>query len=344
MNSSLPVHHHHHVNPNHVILNITPEPKFTKILHYRQNKSIDQTIKEAPPIVQSLSLNNTTQDPLTFQVSAFIAKVKKIKSLKSLNIDLEWLSYIHHKTAHKLFEAVKHLKNPPKLNFDINKSHVIFLKSRILCLWQSLKLLQYFPEMQIKLSLKIVGLGKNENAKRLLETFSRLKGFISANLTFLYFTDISEIQELITTLKTSKSLSKLYMTLDLSTIDPHIKLQNLLECLAGIESLRDTRVYIKKCHTITYSGLQGLLSPLKEIAQKFNLEIVFDDCLNSITVIEWWSFVKALKKLSHPHTIRAKFIGNKGRVPPFLVCAIFLLVIVFVVMFPIILTLSTGAN
>lgn len=341
MNYSFPI----HIKPEHLIIDIHPESKpLKKIFSFPSYKSINQIIKEGPRVLQSLSLNNLTQNPLDFQLSSFISKLKKIKFLKQVNIDLEWLSYIHHKDAYHLFAALKHLKNPPKLHFHVNKSHVIFLRSKMLSLCETIKTLKSLPKMQIEISLKIFGLGRNENFKRLLETFSQLKGFISADLNFLYFTDISEIQDLVTPLKNSKSLSKINVALELCTLDPPIKLQNLFERIKEIKALRNSRVEIKKSHTITYSGLQGILSPVKEISKRSHLEIIFDDCVNEITVFDWWSFARALKKMSDSHTVSAKFIGNKGRIPAFLTCLLLFFVAGFVFLLPIIMTLCTGAN
>ncbi len=342
MNYSLP----HNAIPPHLALDIKPESTKTpkKILLFPSHKSINQIIKEAPRVLKSLSLNNDTQNPLDFRVSTFIAKLKQIKFLKDLNIDLEWLSYIHHKDAYHLFASLKHLKTPPKLHFHINKSHVLFLRSKMISLCETVKTLQNLPKMKIEISLKILGLGRNENFKRLLETFSQLKGFISADLNFLYFTDISEIQELILTQKNSKSLSKMNVSLELCTLDPPMKFQNLFGSLKEIKSLRNSRVEIKRSHTITYSSLQRILSPLEEIAKKSNLEIILDDCANEITVFEWWSFQRALKEMSHSHKLTANFIGSKGKIPPTLTCLLLCIIASFVILLPIVLTFWTGPN
>ena len=90
------------------------------------------------------------------------------------------------------------------------------------------------------------------------------------------------------------------------------QLKSLIESLAEIESVKDSRSWFKRCvvdPNLT-TVLPKIVPSLKKVVQTQNLEIVFENAL-TVTGSEWNSFVKSLKKLHPVNKVQAKFIGKK---------------------------------
>jgi len=295
------------LNSQHVTLNIQPpQIKMTKPLQYLLQKHVHSSVKEYSRSLHKLSLLNLDKSQHSFLIQKAVANLKQTKFLSHLDIEIGSFPSTHG--LQRLVESFKHLKNLSVLHF-----HVVSFSnaSYTISLCQSLKRLFHdLPKMQVKLTLSAAD--GDRHCGRLLQRFTKVRNFTSARLNFSKYLDSSKIEESIAIFKESKSLSDLSVTLSSCTIYPSIRLQNLFASLKFIKSLKNSRVYLKNCVSITNYGLQKILPLLKGLNNHLqNLEIVFENCGNSITRLEWWLFISSIRRLRTSCKISANFIGAK---------------------------------
>lgn len=122
------------------------------------------------------------------------------------------------------------------------------------------------------------------------------------------------------------------------------RLQGLLLSLKEIKALKGSRICFQRCYIVTYSGLQKLIPVLKEVTQKGNVDLVFDNCASVITVLQWRCFMKAIRKVdaNSPCKIKATFIGKKKAVPTVCLAVLLLFGLSLLIIFPIALALTSS--
>jgi len=197
------------------------------------------------------------------------------------------------------------------------------------------------PDLEIKLSLwKDCG-GNHDELCKIMSSFRQIKRLASVDLTFENV-NLLEVQELITRFKNNKSLSKLSITLDQFQIIRLAPFTNLIESIAEINSLKNSRIWLKRgsYNNGNISVLQGLMPSLKKVVQKQNLEIVFENTFSTaITQFKWNSFVSSIQNLHPENKIRAKFIGKKA-VSNVMIFVILLIIVLIVTAIAVITSLT----
>jgi len=93
---------------------------------------------------------------------------------------------------------------------------------------------------------------------------------------------------------------------------------------------------------VTYSGLKKLIPVLKDVTQRVNVDLVFDNCASLITVLQWAFFMRAIHKVdaSSPCKIQAAFIGKKKSVPMICLVVMLFLALCSIIIFPIALAFA----
>ncbi len=219
-----------HIHPDHLILNIkspSQPSQITRILPFKTEKRMNHIIKEKSRTFHNFSLKESPH-PSSLSSCRLISNFKQLKALTCLNIDLIWLFYTQKSIIHLLFESLKHLKDLRQIHFHTDKLYTAFLGRNLKPLCQAISEIDSFPRLKVTLSLSISNFVRKEQLSTLLNGFTKLRCLGSIHLTFSHYDDISRIQQYITLLKTSKSLSQLNLTLDTCRFDDMERLQSLL--------------------------------------------------------------------------------------------------------------------
>ncbi len=291
-------------------------PKMTRILRYfPQTLNAKQAIKKGFKFSHKVSFES--RDFLSRlsppEIRRLSILLKRLEHLSRLEIPLDLLP-LRDKALFRLFESLRHIKSSSKIHFYFTHSFVSYSKDLLLILQKTLRSLSALSRIKIKLSFPFSYCSKDKIEHQLLKSFALQKCFTSANLVFKFNSKRSAIQELIATLSSSKSLSKLSLTLqgtdfisEKQARVPH----DVLHSLKKMKTVKNCRVYFKDC-VINESSLNRITPAIKEAAQVFNLEIIFKRIgyFELFSWSEWWLFRRSLKSLSSFHTVHAKFIGK----------------------------------
>jgi len=324
---------HQHVDPigtEHAILEILPQvdPKnMARILRYTKDKTPQHNIKN-----RSRTFSQFTLDDSHYPRSKTISKIfKHLKALTTLNINLNWLSF-SHRGIQRLTESLKHNKNISLLHLHISRAQ---FQMDPFSLCQTLEnSLSNLPKMRIKLSFSVRGYESEECLLSLLNNLREIRAFNSVELTFTYFHDASKLQAFTTLLAKCKYLCDISLDFKNCTLQTRTGSQNLLGDFKEIKSLKNLKILFDSCNTISYLELCLLVSAIKEIVQRSKIEITFNKCANTISVVDWWLFQRLIQNIDNSQKrIKIKFIGRKNRCPLFFII-IFLLFAVILSLLP----------
>lgn len=191
------------------------KPKMTKILRYfPQTQNTKQAIKKRFKFFHSFSFES--QDflrPLSpSEIRRLTNLLKRLKHLSSLGIALNLLPP-QEKVLVRFFESLRHIKSSPEIYFYFTRSFISYSKDLLLISQKTLRSLCALSRIKIQLSFPFSYCSKDKTEHELLKNFAQQKRFTSANLIFEFNSKRSEIQEIIDTLSSSKSLSELSLTL-----------------------------------------------------------------------------------------------------------------------------------
>jgi len=292
------------------------KPKMNRLLHYvPQAQDSKQTIKKRCKILHRVSFESKDpSQPLPpSEIRRLTTSLKRLKHLSRLGVSLTSLLN-NHKVILRLFEYLKHTKYFSEVHFFSTDPLTYYSKELAFIASQALRSLRVLPKMKIKLSLPFFSSLLNENLHKLLASFNKHKCFTSAHLTFEFCYKTSAVQEIITILTKSKSLSELSLTLkgtNFTQKDSDQLPHDALRALNKFKTVISCRVYFKDC-VITNSELKGLVPVLKEAAQNCNLEIIVE-IIGKISLIsrsEWWWFRRSIRNPNPFHTVHAKHNGE----------------------------------
>jgi len=292
------------------------KPKMTGLLRYSsQVQDSKQAIKRRFNIFHKISIESQDfSHPFTpSEIRRLTIHFKRLRYLPCLGIDINSLP-LQHKVLRRFFESLKHTKYLSEIHFYFTNPWMHYSNGLVLISCQALRSFCVLPRRKIKLSFPFSYSSSHQTEHKFLKSFTKQKYFTSAHGTFRIGCKISEIQEVITTLSHSKSLTELSLTLngiDFTSDDPARLPHDLFRSLKEMKTIKNCRVFFKEC-LIDDSTLEGLIPALKEAAQVLNLEIIFQEIGRHalVTWFGWWWFRMSVRNLSPSHTAHAKFIGD----------------------------------
>ena len=217
---------------------------------------------------------------------------------------------------HQLFSSLKHLKNLSKLYFILPETEepAAFTDKQVLSLNKALKNLKQ-RNLQIKLSFNTSFFLQSDLYPRILmSSFHNIKKPISFELTCISISDLLSDSQLFTRdLKHMRSLSQFSLIFDDKSefVESHFgSLEELLEDLTEIKSLKTSRIYFKGCGLRASCNSIGkrLLPALKKVVQTQNVEIVFNDAFFGFMLFKKRAPLKSIKNLHHSNKIKVRFI------------------------------------
>ncbi len=293
-----------------------PKPKMTRILRYLpQSQDTKQAIKKRFKAFHRISFESQNiSKPLSpSEVRNLTKLLKRLKYLPSLGIALDSIPS-KEKVLARFFEALKHTKSFSQIHFSFTNPSMYYTKELLLISQKTLRSVCALPRKNIKLSFHYSHYCLNNFELKILKNFIKQKAFTSANLLCHFGSRISKIQEIITILSNSKSLSEFSLTLNKvgSPADnPDRSPDDIFHTLTKLKTVKKCRIYFKG-GAESDSKLKELVPAIKEVAQVFNLEIIIQGYGNfsSVTRLEWWLFKRSLRNLSPSHTVHAEFIGE----------------------------------
>jgi len=328
----------------HTILHIKslskPKKKMNKLLQYLppKQKTTNQFCKDKSRIRHTLTLTGP------FDTKKLLPTLRHLKSLKCLNIDLDWLPETHQ-SMFRFFGSLNHLKNLKMINFYSITGSVMFINEKVKILRKAIrKEIRGFYHLEVKLTLSTYALIRNEDGFKLLRVFCQLENLTSVDLTFLFDRDLSRVQDLLRTLKDCEALTKISLTLDTcGQIFPLAQFNNPLLILGDIKSLKNAKICFRKCSHLGPKGLDAFLPILKQIVKSVDVSIVFDACfLHDLYLYHWCKFVWSTWKFRASHKIRTKLIGRTKSATLQILLFIFMLLVGFSI--PIIILVVTALN
>ena len=185
--------------------------------------------KQKSRTYRQFSLDYLSNDPNNLQPQQFISHLKQVKSLKCLKIDLTSLLNVPPSFFHKSFDSLRYLKNLSVIHFEIKSIFFVLQHLNFQNFYKKLPILNKLFKVQVKLSIEVFGMNINEALGLivLLENLMKLERFTSIHLKFMSSADIVQILDVIDTLKTSKSLKKLSLSLEKCRLFPANRLHEL---------------------------------------------------------------------------------------------------------------------
>jgi len=243
-----------------------------------------------------------------------IASLKELKSLDHFTVDLEQLAFINHHDLNELIKALKPLRKGLVLNIEDRTNVALYgpeLPLQRLC--QVIRKIDKFLKIEIKLSLPQKWKRFPQQFKILMKTCSKLTYFSSIDLEFSEVGDFGLFLEVLSILKGSRSLSRLSLYLNLYNLSPIGRSRDLFKRLKEIKSLKNVKIHLKNSDSLTYLFLKNLKPIFKGAAQKFNIDVTFENVekYSAINVFEWWLSERSIRNLDAYHKVQAKFIGKK---------------------------------
>jgi len=297
------------IYPEHTILDLsrqTKTNKISKILLFISEKSPQHNLKYKFRTFQKVSLNHSSNLPLHKTITSF----KQLKTLKSVDIDLNWL-FTSHQGIYILQESLKHNKNLSFLHFHPSK---LPFKMDAASLRKTLKKrIATFRHMRIKLSFSASNHETEDLLTPLLKNLGKIRGLTSADLTFSDDYESLQIQKFLALLKKSKSLSNLSLNFRFCAFHEPKDWKNFFESLKEIKSLRNSNLFFDYCRYLSSPGLRLIASTVNEITEKSNIQIVFHHCVNTISRVDWWLFSWSIKKGNRSYQAETKFIGKNEK-------------------------------
>ncbi len=294
-----------------------PKPKTNRILRYLpQSQDTKQAIKKRFRIFHKISFESQKPSkPLpSSDIRRLTKLLKQLKYLPYLGIALNSLPQ-KDKVLLRFFESVKHTQAFSQIHFYFMMKHwSIHCKDEVLTSCQIVRYICALPRKNIKLTFPFYYFSGDKREHKLLKSFTRQKCFTSVHLNCEFGSKICDIEEIITILSNTKSLSEFSLTLKTSYLtyeNPPLAPRAIFYSLKEIKTLKNCRVYFKNCY-FDVSELKRLVPALKEAAQAFNIEIILERLpdVAYFSIFEWWLFRRSLRNLSPVHTVNAKFIGK----------------------------------
>ncbi len=290
--------------------------KMLPILRYHpQIQDTKQAIKKRFKAFHKISFeSHDFSKPLSpSEIGRLSESLKRAKYSSRLGIALDSIP-CEDKALLRFFESLRHAKSFSEVHFYFADSSTYYSKDLLFISQKTLHNIGALPRKNMKLSFPFFYSSVNHIEHKILKSFIRQKSFTSAHCICKIGAKISEIQEIITTLSSSKSLTEFSLTLDGVdfTSDNRARLpHSIFHSLKKMKTVKNCRVYFKEC-IIDNSKLKGLFPALKEAAQAFNLEIIFKGIGNFATFsrLGWWLFRRSIRNLSPFHTVRARLIGE----------------------------------
>ena len=289
---------------NNAVLNIKSHVKMVRFPRDKEN--MKHHIKDKSRTFSHLPLRKEDLNRKKVSTQNLARNLKQFKSLKCLKIDMEWLPS-SYKSLQKLIMPLKHLKSLSLLHLHSGRSGsgCTFLAPKLKMLYKVIKEIPSLSKTEIRLSLSLFVLANREFVGS-LKDFSKLRNLTSVYFTCMFF-QISSIQNLIAPLKNRKSLSQLSLTLDECRLDSPKGLHKLLKSIRTIRSLKNFRIYFKKCFGISYPKLKEFVPTFRKTAQCVNLEMIFQVRIEQSTLFGLWSFVRSIKGIKARYKTRSEF-------------------------------------
>ncbi len=291
---------------DNIILNIKPQNQIHKIFKSKQDKKPRLSLKNKYlPCYQFsfvyLGILTNYLDP-----QRFISHLRQLKAIKYLTLDLTYLLQIPSQYIAKIFISLKYLKNLSVLQFELTRiSYLTEPNLHALC--QAIPILNNLPNPQINFSLDTSRMtaGEKSNLCALFESFNKLKRFTSVSLNFLRYIEIASIVEVIGTLRASKSLAKFSLTLENCTLN---RFHELFYTISEIKSLKNSRILLKECEVPHYVMLKNILPFVKEVGEKGDLTVTFENYRHLFKKSERLLFTKEIQKIKPSCKIQVEFI------------------------------------
>jgi len=142
----------------------------------------------------------------------------------------------------------------------------------------------------------------------LLESFNKLERLTSVDLTFLLYTNIVPIIEIIGILRASKSLKKISLNFEKCQISYINRLHELFLTLKEIKPLKKSEILFEECEVPPYEALKTIIPCVEEVGQNANIILTFNNYRHITTRNERFLFTKSFQKIKSPHKIQVRFI------------------------------------
>ncbi len=281
-----------------------------KYLPLKEEKKTKQAPKKrfrTSPHVSFLSVGIHTNN---MEPQKLLSHLKHIKTLRSLTLDLPYLLQIPKHYIRKIFTSLKHIKSLSVLHFELKCLSFEF-EPNIHTLCRAILIINRSQNLQVNFSLKTSRLTINEHSRLspLLESFIQLERFTSVDLTFLLYTNIVPIIDIIGILRASKSLTKISLTFKKCKICYIIRLHELFLTLKEIIPLKNLEILFEECEVPPYEALKTLIPFVEEVGQNVNVKLTFNNYQHFMTRNERSLFTKSFQEIKSPgHKIQVRLI------------------------------------
>ncbi len=290
------------------------KPKMTKLRRYIRHNDSKQALKKKFKTIHEISFQyQKFVQPLSVSdIRRLTTLLKRLKHVSKLGLDMNSLP-CNHKVLLRFFQSLKHSKYFSEIHiYFIHNTVPLYTKELVHVSCQTLRYIRALPQRKIKLTLpfSLHSLAKNEN--KFLKSLAKHKCFTSAHFTFEYNYQISHLQEMMTILSNSKSLSQLSLTfklIDFKHAEAARRSHDTFYTLKRMKTVKNCRVCLQTC-AITNPKLKALVPILKEAVESFNLEFIIEDSHTEITRYGWWLFRRSIQNLCSPHIVSVKHIGK----------------------------------
>jgi len=333
---------------------IKPHKKETLDLQIRKSKGTRQMCRKACPrtlnklcIFNNADFTNQVRYSLSSLEEAVQAfwrtriRFRRIKSLKCLDVNLEWLFLFPYREIQSLLGSLKQIRDLSVVHFACIERRLKFSKAQMSAFCQAISKIRSSPGLQIKLSLGIFRESQAVGHQKLLRILCQHRCFTEVDLRFS--SDSPQfIQQFLSVLeKNSKTLTKLSFSLGRHTQAmlkgpnlPHFR--GLLVSLTEIKSLKDLRIGFNE-YFISVSELKSLVPDFKKLAESVNLEVrveLVEDKIGTragllFAKFTTWHLIRSVEKLGSCERFGTKVIGEKqGFDLSMIVCVVVILVII----------------
>ena len=311
MNSRTPPLRSLHKTPD-TILNIKPPKRMDRILRFKQDEGEKQVLKHRFNTYHQFSFINHGVLNHDLKPQKLIFRLKQLKSVKYLTLDLVYLLQIPEDFIAKILSTLRYMKGLSVLHFQLGNVSSPQYDANFHSFSKALKEIHKFLKVQARLSVEVAGMNNSDGERLsvLLESFRKLERFTFLNLAFKSSQDFTPIQETIQILKASKSLIRFSLTFEQCKLCPCVRLHELFLILKDIKPLKYSEIRLKESDIPSYDRLKSILPYLEEVGQNANVTIIFEYYRHEMTRYERLSFTKLAQNLKFSHRIQVQFIEN----------------------------------
>ena len=232
-----------------------------------------------------------------------------MKHLACVEIDLNSLPFDNPKVLSVFFNSLRHLKKIPKIRLFWSQYSISLADRMVLTLCRSLVRIRTFPQAEIMLAISITTGYLCQSLLKLLEIFVEHECLTCLHLVSSMRIELGAMKDIFSIFQNSLSLSEISLTFDEYTFYGY-ELQRIFQHLKEHKSVKSLKLYLKRGLSFHFPRLNYVALALKESIKVKNLQIIFETGrINRESKLQWWLFVRSLKKCANFQKVQMKYNG-----------------------------------